>query len=65
MLYTVAFAFGRHAAAKLVEFAFFLATVPLIFRLGRRLGATDLACLGGRGLLLLRTGGRYHRFVFL
>ncbi len=45
MLYTVAFAFGRHAAAKLVEFAFFLATIPLIFRLGRRLGATDLACL--------------------
>ena len=45
MLYTVAFAFGRHAAAKLVEFAFFLATIPLIFRVGRRLGATDLACL--------------------
>ena len=45
MLYTVAFAFGRHAAAKLVEFTFFLATIPLIFRLGRRLGATDLACL--------------------
>jgi hypothetical protein len=45
MLYTVAFAFGRHAAAKLVEFAFFLATVPLIFRVGRRLGAPDLACL--------------------
>ena len=45
MLYTVAFAFGRHAAAKLVEFAFFLATLPLIFRIGRRLGASDLACL--------------------
>src|ERR1035437_6807265 len=50
MLFTVAFAFGRHAAAKLVEFAFFLATLPLIFRVGRRLGvanlaATDLACL--------------------
>ena len=45
MLYTVAFAFGRHAAAKLVEFAFFLATIPLIFRVGRRLGASDLACL--------------------
>src|ERR1019366_8784813 len=43
MLYTVAFAFGRHAAAKLVEFAFFLATLPLIFRVGRRLGASDLA----------------------
>jgi hypothetical protein len=45
MLYTVAFAFGRHAAAKMVEFAFFLATLPLIFRVGRRLGASDLACL--------------------
>jgi len=45
MLYTVAFAFGRHAAAKLVELTFFLATIPLIFRLGRRLGAGDLACL--------------------
>src|ERR1017187_4755859 len=45
MLYTVAFAFGRHAAAKMVEFAFFLATLPLIFRIGRRLGASDLACL--------------------
>src|ERR1035438_7211494 len=45
MLYTVAFAFGRHAAAKMVEFTFFLATLPLIFRIGRRLGAPDLACL--------------------
>uniref|UniRef100_Q01PU4 Uncharacterized protein n=1 Tax=Solibacter usitatus (strain Ellin6076) TaxID=234267 RepID=Q01PU4_SOLUE len=43
MLYTVAFAFGRHSAAKLVEFTFFLATIPLIFRVGRRLGASDLA----------------------
>jgi 4-amino-4-deoxy-L-arabinose transferase-like glycosyltransferase len=45
MLYTVAFAFGRHAAAKMVEFSFFVATLPLIFRVGRRLGASDLACL--------------------
>ena len=45
MLYTVAFAFGRHSAAKLVEFVFFLATVPLIFRLGRRLQLTDTASL--------------------
>jgi hypothetical protein len=43
MLYTVAFAFGRHSAAKLVEFAFFVATIPLIFRVGRQLGASDLA----------------------
>src|SRR5450759_4190579 len=43
MLYTVAFSFGRHAAAKLVEFAFFLATLPLIFRVGRRLGVANSA----------------------
>ncbi len=45
MLYTVAFAFGRHSAAKLVEFAFLLASVPLIFRIGRRLGLNDNAAL--------------------
>jgi len=45
MLYTVAFAFGRHSAAKLVEFAFFLATVPLLFRIGRRLQLPDTASL--------------------
>jgi len=45
MLYTVAFALGRHSAAKLVEFAFFLATVPLIFRIGRRLHMGDRASL--------------------
>jgi hypothetical protein len=46
MLYTAAFAFGRHSAAKLVEFAFFIATLPLIFRVGRRLG------IGNAGTLL-------------
>lgn len=45
MLYTAAFAFGRHSAAKLVEFAFFMATVPLFFRIARRLGMGDLAAL--------------------
>jgi hypothetical protein len=45
MLYTMAFAFGRHSAAKLIEFAFFAATLPLIFRLGRRLGMSELASL--------------------
>ncbi len=45
MLYTMAFAFGRHAAAKLVEFGFFLATLPLIFRIGQRLGIGDLGSL--------------------
>ena len=45
MLYTVAFAFGRHSAAKLVEFAFFVASFPLFFRIGRRLGLTGVAAL--------------------
>jgi hypothetical protein len=45
MLYTVAFSVGRHSAAKLVEFAFLLLTLPLIFRIGRRLGMSDLASL--------------------
>jgi hypothetical protein len=45
MLYAMAFVFGKHSAAKLIEFAFFAATVPLIFRLGRQFGMSDLACL--------------------
>jgi len=43
MLYTMAFAFGRHSAAKLVEFVFFLATPSLMVRIGRRLGLTGAA----------------------
>ena len=38
MLFSVAYSFGRHPAAKVVEFAFFVAGVPLIFRIGDRLG---------------------------
>ena len=45
MLYTMAFAFGRHSAARLVEFAFLLATPVLMLRIGRRLGMSDLASL--------------------
>jgi 4-amino-4-deoxy-L-arabinose transferase-like glycosyltransferase len=45
MLFTVAFALGRHSAAKLVEFGFFIATLPLILRMGRRLGVGDLGSL--------------------
>ena len=45
MLFTMAFAFGRHAAAKLVELGFFAAGLPLIFRIGRRLGIGDTASL--------------------
>ena len=45
MLYTVAFALGRHAAAKLVEFGFFVAGVPLILRIGPRLGMSTVQSL--------------------
>ena len=45
MLYTMAFAFGEHVAAKLVELAMFAAAAPLIFRIGRRLGIGDTASL--------------------
>jgi len=45
MLFTMAFAFGRHSAAKLVEFGFFAATPTLLLRIGRRLGLPDLASL--------------------
>jgi len=38
MLFTIAYAFGRHSAAKLVHFGFLLASVPLILRVGERLG---------------------------
>ena len=65
MLYTVAYSIGRHAAAKLVEFAFLVATVPLIFRLGRRLGRGRSGLFGGRGLLFLRARGRDHGIVLL
>jgi hypothetical protein len=41
MLFVPAFAFGRHSAAKLVHFAFLLATVPLLLRAGRRLQLPD------------------------
>jgi hypothetical protein len=49
MLFTVAFAFGRHSAAKLAEFALFAATPPLIFRIAPRLGLS-------RGGALLAAG---------
>jgi hypothetical protein len=45
MLYTMALSFGGHSAAKLIELAFFFATVPLIFRVGRQIGLTDLASM--------------------
>jgi len=45
MLFTMAFAFGRHSAAKLVEFGFLAATPTLLLRIGRRLGLPDRASL--------------------
>src|SRR4051812_26207977 len=45
MLFTMAFAFGRHSAAKLIEFAFFAAGVPLILRIGRRLRMSETGSL--------------------
>jgi hypothetical protein len=52
MLFLPAFAFGRHSAAKLVHFAFLLATVPLMLRVGRRLGLADTASLAAAGIYL-------------
>jgi dolichyl-phosphate-mannose-protein mannosyltransferase len=38
MLFTFAFAFGKHSAAKLIHLAFLAATFPLMIAVGRRLG---------------------------
>jgi hypothetical protein len=45
MLYAMAFPFGRHSAAKLVEFGFLAATPALLLRTARRLGLADRAWL--------------------
>ncbi len=45
MLFTMAFALGRHAAAKLVELGLCTAALPLIFRIGRRLGLNTVSSL--------------------
>ena len=49
LLFTVAFSIGRHSAAKLVHFGFLLAAVPLLVRIGRRLGMSDTAALAAAG----------------
>ena len=49
MLFTMAFAFGRHSAAKLVEFALFAATPPLILRIASRLGLSRAGALLAAG----------------
>jgi hypothetical protein len=45
MLFVPAFAFGQHSAARLVHFAFLLATVPLMLGIGRRLELPEAAAL--------------------
>ncbi|MGA2273793.1 MAG: hypothetical protein ABSH00_09570 [Bryobacteraceae bacterium] len=45
MLFTMAFAFGRHSAAKLVEFGFLAATPTLLLRTAKRLGLPERAWL--------------------
>ncbi|MDQ6677420.1 MAG: glycosyltransferase family 39 protein [Acidobacteriota bacterium] len=42
MLFTIAFALGRHSAAKLVHFAFLLGTVPLTVATGRELNISPV-----------------------
>jgi len=44
MLYLFAFAFGEHPAAKLVHFAFLIATGPVLLAVGRKLGLGDTVC---------------------
>jgi hypothetical protein len=56
MLFVPAFAFGRHSAARLVHCAFLLATVPLMLRIGRRLGCRRERRAGRGGAVLLRAG---------
>ena len=41
MLFLFAFTIGKHSAAKLVDFGFLLATVPLMIEIGRRLQLSD------------------------
>ncbi len=50
MLFTVAFAFGKHSAAKLVHFAFLAATVPLLLAVGRELKLSYRVSLVAAGL---------------
>ncbi len=50
MLFLHAFAFGGAAAAKLVHLALFVATVPLIVRVGRRISLPDAVSLPAAAL---------------
>ena len=50
MLFTVAFAIGRHSAAKLVHFGFLLATLPLLLRVGNSLRLSQSASMAAAGI---------------
>ncbi|HEY3442209.1 MAG TPA: glycosyltransferase 87 family protein [Paludibaculum sp.] len=52
-LFTPAVAIGGFSAAKLVHFAFLCATVPLMFRVGRRLGLSAEASLWAASLYVM------------
>jgi hypothetical protein len=53
LLFVIAFPFGGAPAARLVHFAFLIATVPLTAALGRRLGLPDFASWGAAALYFL------------
>ena len=50
MLFLFAYKIGGGAAAKLVEFGFLLATIPLILDIGRRMGVSDRVAGAGAAL---------------
>jgi hypothetical protein len=52
-LFLPAFMLGAHSAAKLVHFAFFCATFPLISRIGERFGLSPAQRVAAAGLYLL------------
>lgn len=53
LLFVIAYAFGGASAARLVHFAFLIATVPLIVAIGRRAGLPDYAAYGATALYFL------------
>ena len=50
MLFVPAFAFGQHSAARLVHCVFLFATLPLLWRIGRRLQLPDGIALAAAAL---------------
>lgn len=52
-LFYPAFLIGGHSAAKLVHFGFFLATIPLVLQVGRKIGLDSRASFAAAGLYFL------------